>query len=88
MVFQNFLPNTNISTQCEIKSLTTLPQFPDLLVFFGDRPSKVWKPCEVGQPSCAPIRKSVAHTFGHDLHIVAPNCDVFGLFIGALQLPE
>ena len=53
---------------CEHKSesrspLTSLPQFPNLLVVLGDRPSKVWKPWKVGQPFCAPNRKSIQHTF-------------------------
>ena len=66
-VFQ-FLPHTSMSTQSEGKSLTNLKQFPDLL-FFTCRsvPSKVWRPCEVGQPLCAPIRNSVQHTFERDL---------------------
>ena len=34
--------------------MTILWQFPNLLVSFGDRPNKVWKPYEVGSPSCAP----------------------------------
>ena len=36
-------------------------------VLFGPRPNTEWTLHEDGQPSCAPIRKSVQHTFERDL---------------------
>ena len=66
LVFHYFL-STSISIQSGSNSLTILPQFLDLMVSFGDRPSKGWKPCEVSHLSCALIRNRVQHTFERDL---------------------
>ena len=38
-----------------------------LRFLLGDCQNKVWRLCEVGQWSCAPIQKSVHHIFERDL---------------------
>ena len=61
------LQDTSISMQCESKSLTTHSTTSSIssnLIWWSSRRRSF---CEVGQPSCAPIRKSVQHTFEHDL---------------------
>ena len=75
-----FLPGTSISIQSESKSLTTL-HFLDFLVLLGDRPNKVWKLYGVGKSSCAPYRVAFNTFLSVTFHVVAPSCDVFGIFL-------
>ena len=60
-----FVQGTSISRQYESKLVPFHQCFPILPFWFGDRPSKDWKPCVIALPFYLPIRKTFPRIFEH-----------------------